>query len=102
MPRILLAIAVIYVAVLLYTVFDIALRDKSGIRVLAKPLWVLVAIVLPVIGILLWFFFGRVNPGAQRPRPGLAPDDDPEYLRKISDDLEQQRRRERHRREEED
>lgn len=96
MPRILFGLAVVYVAVLLYTVFDVIQRPAERVRVMPKVAWILVAVFVPVVGLVLWYVFGRGAP-PQAPAPGLAPDDDPEFLRKLSEDLDFERQRRRNR-----
>lgn len=90
-------------AVTLYSLFDCSARDSTNIRIMPKWAWLLVILFIPVIGLLMWFIFGRGwqgqgGPGAggSRRRGPVAPDDDPDYLRRISEDLDQQRRRESH------
>jgi len=85
-------------AVLIYTVVDIALIDRSRVKGLPKILWVLIVIVLPIIGAVLWFLLGRerlsergADGGSVRRGP-RAPDDDPEFLRKIGREAEQEER----------
>ncbi len=66
---------------------------------MSKVAWIAVIILVPLIGPLLWLFFGRVRkdgPAAQQKRPS-APDDDPEFLRGV-----EFRRRQAQRREEEE
>jgi hypothetical protein len=76
-------------AVLIYTVVDIALIDRTRVKGLPKVLWILVVLVLPIIGAVLWFFLGRERlsergGGGSVRRGPRAPDDDPEFLRKLS------------------
>lgn len=92
MSRILLGAIVIYVAVALYSVFDAAVRDNDQIRIMPKAAWIAVIILVPLVGLLLWFLFGRGTTGSA-PARGVAPDDDPDYLRKISEDLDWERRK---------
>jgi hypothetical protein len=84
--------------VLIYTVVDIALIDRTRVKGLPKILWIVVVIVLPVIGAVLWFLLGRERlsergPGGGSVRRGpRAPDDDPEFLRKLSREQAQDER----------
>lgn len=70
---------VIAVAFTLYALVDAAMTDGSRARGVSKPVWVLLVVVLPVIGGVLWFLIGK---GQARPagsaRPA-APDDDPRF-----------------------
>ena len=49
------AAAVFYI----YSVADCALFDRSRVRGLPKPVWLLIIILFPVIGGILWFLIGR-------------------------------------------
>ena len=95
-------------ALALFAVIDCLSRDDDEIRGLPKVLWVLVILLFPLLGSLAWFFAGRPR-GAPLPgsgsgsasggerrfglpgglgRPGtrpVAPDDDPEFLRRIDE-----------------
>ena len=86
-------------AVLIYTVVDIALIDRSRVKGLPKILWVLIVLVLPIIGAVLWFFLGRERlsgrgngRGGSVRRGPRAPDDDPDFLRKLSRERAQEER----------
>lgn len=72
----------------IFTVVDIALIDRSRVRALPKPVWILLAIVLPVVGGVLWLAVGRVRAGDVAGGPArripVAPDDDPEFLRRLN------------------
>jgi hypothetical protein len=84
-------------AVLIYTLVDIALIDRSRVKALPKLLWALIVLVLPIIGAVLWFFLGRERlsergSGGPVRRGPRAPDDDPEFLRKLSREQAQEER----------
>jgi hypothetical protein len=102
MSRFLVAAIVLLTAITLYGVFDCLTRDRQYIRIMPKWAWALVILLVPIVGVLLWYLFGRSSfEGGQRPvarRGPIAPDDDPEYLRKIADDLAADRRRDRRQR----
>jgi hypothetical protein len=82
------AAAVFYI----YSVADCALFDRSRVRGLPKPLWLLVIILFPVIGGVLWFLIGRGRRGSVAQRRVTAPDDDPEFLGKLKLDRDQEER----------
>lgn len=82
MPRLLLLLAVVTFSV--WALIDVLQTPDLRVRVLAKPLWSLVVLV-PVLGPAAWFLQGRTSEPSRvqaEPRP-LAPDDDPEFLRKL-------------------
>ncbi len=71
----------------IFTVVDIALMDRSRVRGLPKPAWIAVAILLPVVGGVLWLAVGRVRAGdvGDSVRRGpVAPDDDPAFLSRLN------------------
>ncbi|RBP63168.1 phospholipase D-like protein [Brevibacterium sanguinis] len=78
-------------AITLYGLFDCLLRDRGLIRVLPKPVWALIILLIPILGFGLWYAFGRgteAKPSAA-PRSGpLAPDDDPDYLRQVAREVQ--------------
>ncbi len=82
------------------TLVDIFVIDSSRVRGLPKLVWALIAILVPIAGPLAWFFFGRerLEPrtasssgAAQRGGP-RAPDDDPEFLGRLSRERAQEER----------
>lgn len=88
-----LFLAIALIALLVYALIDCAMSDRNRVRSIAKPWWILIIIVLPVVGPVLWFVLGRPRrdytpPPRTRPAGPVAPDDDPEFLRI----LEQRRR----------
>jgi hypothetical protein len=94
----------------LYCLFDAISADPARIRNLPKGLWVLIVVLLPDIGSLLWLVAGRPQ-GAARSlpstgntgvppeydRPGRAvatnPDDDAAFLEGLKRRAEEQRRK---------
>jgi hypothetical protein len=89
MLRVVLVLVVIGVTV--YAVVDCSRSDAQDVRLLPKPLWFLAVLLLPPAGGLLWLVAGRPVDGPQAPRARpVAPDDDPEFLRRL--DLERRRR----------
>lgn len=84
MLRILFFLALFFVY--LYAVVEAA--QTRGPNVLPRYAWVLLTLLLPGVGTLLWFFFGR------RVRRTTAPDDDPRFLRKLDDEVWKRKLRE--------
>ncbi|WP_223693396.1 PLD nuclease N-terminal domain-containing protein [Leifsonia poae] len=82
------AAAVFYI----YSVADCAFFDRSRVRGLPKPLWIIVIVLFPVIGGLLWFFIGRGRRRDNGARRTVAPDDDPEFLKRLGRDRDQEER----------
>jgi hypothetical protein len=84
----------IFVVYLLFTVFVTvfaASANKNEVRNLPKWLWILICLVAPIIGGLLYLVLGRPL-GGPKSRGGksrvVAPDDDPAFLRDLSSKLE--------------
>jgi hypothetical protein len=83
----------IVVLLMVFAVVDIAVIDRGRIRTLPRGAWVALAIVVPIVGPVLWFFVGRVRSGeaitgsvaptAPRRRGPVAPDDDPDFLGRL-------------------
>jgi hypothetical protein len=71
-----------------YCLIEAAQTDTAQLR-LPKPVWLLLILLLPVLGALAWLLVGRPRHGAdvsgQQRRP-VAPDDDPDFLRKLGRD----------------
>jgi Phospholipase_D-nuclease N-terminal len=86
----------------IYALVDLVRADSDQVRVLPKALWFLVWL-LPVIGPAAWLLLGRpqvgpapggnggsggggISGGGPRPTRGpLAPDDDPDFLRRLDE-----------------
>ena len=72
---------------------DAAMTDASRARGVPKPVWVVLVVVLPVIGAILWFAIGKGRTGAAQVA-GPAPDDDPRFTGAKLSDVELERLRE--------
>ena len=81
MARVSLAILLIGLVVEIAAVVSCALTPEQQVRGIPKPVWLLVILLFPVLGAVLWFVFGR-DRTAPRMRT-VAPDDDPEFLRRL-------------------
>ena len=82
--RVVVAVAILVVFV--YGLIDVIRTDSRQTKGISKPAWIVVQIVLPVIGAILWFLIGRPR-GTAPARPTyshtVAPDDDPDFLRNL-------------------
>jgi nitric oxide reductase large subunit len=76
MFRLWLVIGFLATVFYIYSIVNVALTARIGVRGLPKAAWVLVVVVFPLIGAVLWYWVGR---GGLRARM-LAPDDDPDFL----------------------
>jgi Phospholipase_D-nuclease N-terminal len=83
--RVALAVAVLVIFV--YGLVDVIRTDRRLTRGISKPAWIVVMIVLPVVGAILWLLIGRPrdsSPQQQKSYPHpTAPDDDPDFLRNL-------------------
>jgi hypothetical protein len=82
--RVALAVAVLVIFV--YGLVDVIRTDGRLTRGISKPAWIVVMIVLPVVGAILWLLIGRPrgsSPQQQSQRHPTAPDDDPDFLRNL-------------------
>lgn len=92
MVRVYIVVGLVIVALSIYAAIDSLLTDRSRVRGLPKALWVIVILLLPVIGAVLWFLVGK-DRGKGRPvLRQTAPDDDPEFLRRLGSEKEQEER----------
>ncbi len=92
MPRVYIVVGLIIVALSIYAAIDSLMTAKYRTRGLPKFLWVVVILFLPVIGPVLWFTLGK-DRGKNRPvARATAPDDDPDFLRRLGSEKEQAER----------
>ena len=81
------------VGVIIYSLIECAQSERYTVRAIPKGAWLLVILLLPVVGALLWLFFGRPRPDAARESErGRGPDDDPQFLRNLEERRQQQDR----------
>jgi hypothetical protein len=92
MVRLWIVLGVVATVFYIYSVVDCALFDARRVRGLSKPLWLLVIVLFPIIGGVLWFVVGRGRRSATRGVRTVAPDDDPEFLNRLRRDRDQEAR----------
>ena len=90
-PRLAIVVGVVIVALMVFSMIDVILTDRRRVRALPKAAWFFV-VILPIIGPALWFFIGKARLDSEGQRRTLAPDDDPNFLRNIRRDEEQDER----------
>ncbi len=67
----------------IFALVDLIIIDKSRVRAFPKIVWVLIIIIVPFVGALLWFVVGRNWGSRGGERRTIAPDDDPAFLRNL-------------------
>jgi hypothetical protein len=92
MSRLLVVVPLIVIALDVFAIVDVILAEQRRVRVFPKFLWVILIVLLPVVGALLWFFVGKERRDRGGERRTVAPDDDPAFLRNIRRDEEQDER----------
>lgn len=108
MPRLLLFLILVAVAVIVYALIDCIMTKAHSVRSISKPAWILTIALVPLLGAGLWFLFGRPRPSGTRgrarpaPRHPTAPDDDPQFLRNLEAKRRQQAREKELRRKEQE
>lgn len=81
MPRLLLILGLVAIAFWIFTIVDCAVQPATRHRGVSKPVWILIVVLLPVLGGILWLVVGRMRKSTAAAR--RAPDDDPEFLGRI-------------------
>ena len=83
-------VVLVLIGVTVYALVDCLRTDGPDLRVLPKPVWLLLIVLLPIGGGVLYLALGRATEDPTGPvaRP-LAPDDDPDFLRRL--DVERRR-----------
>ncbi|NMA76044.1 MAG: PLDc_N domain-containing protein [Actinomycetales bacterium] len=100
-------IAVLSIALTVFALADCVQTEDDKIRGLPKWAWIVLIVLIPWVGPITWLFVGkdRASPeGHGRPRRQgpLAPDEDPDFLRKLDEDIRRERREKRQRDQDDD
>lgn len=91
-------------ALLVVALIDCLSADEGDIRALPRIAWVFIILLFSPVGPIVWFVAGRPPrairmsngemwrpgsgfPESQRPRKSAAPDDNPEFLKNLADEL---------------
>lgn len=90
MARLLFILVPLAIAFWIYSIVDCALQPPTRHRGVSKPAWMLIVIILPVLGGVLWFAVGRGS--AKAAAAVRAPDDDPAFLQQIGSQSDQDER----------
>lgn len=78
---------IIVLMLMIYCVVDVAQSRSDEVRIAPRWLWAAAVILLPLVGSLAWLIWGRPNAlsiaEAEADRNPPAPDDDPDFLRRL-------------------
>lgn len=104
MPRLLIPLIIVSVGVMIYALIEAISTPSDRTRIMPKGIWIVVIILVPLIGGVLWLLFGNENSylastvqGFQKtsgPTRPTTPDDDEEFLRSLDVQRNQKRRAE--------
>ncbi|NLP83042.1 PLDc_N domain-containing protein [Microbacterium sp. CFH 90308] len=90
MARGLLILALVAAVFWVFTIVDCAVQPPTRHRGVSKGVWILIVVLLPVLGGILWLVVGRTRKSVIAQRK--APDDDPEFLGRIGSISDQDER----------
>jgi hypothetical protein len=93
MARVYAILAILDVAFLIFAAIDVILTDTWRARGVPKIVWFFIVTLLSPLGGILWFWVGKEPGTSAPPRRSLAPDDDTEFLRRMSSDQDERIRR---------
>lgn len=65
---------------MVFSIVDVAMIERHRVRALPKTAWIVIVVILPVVGPLLWLTLGREGRGTASGSRAVAPDDDPAFL----------------------
>ncbi len=54
---------------MVFAIVDIILRENWQVKHMPKAIWLILVIMLPLLGTILWFALGRAYPDRAAPRP---------------------------------
>lgn len=86
----------IWIVFTVFTTVYAASARREDVRVLPKLAWILLCLLVPIVGGLLYLGVGRPLPtpdeyrGQGRNVKTVAPDDDPDFLRRLADRLKKE------------
>jgi hypothetical protein len=94
---------VLSIALTVFALADCVQTQDDKVRGVPKWAWIVLIVVIPWVGPLTWLFagrersWGRGSGGGSGPRRDgpLAPDEDPDFLRKLDEDIRRERREQR-------
>ncbi|MGO1258298.1 MAG: PLD nuclease N-terminal domain-containing protein [Brachybacterium sp.] len=90
-------LAVLSIALTVFALADCVQTEDDKVRGVPKWAWIVLIVLLPWVGPITWLFVGKdrsLSAGDAQPlRKGpVAPDEDPDFLRKLDEDIRRERR----------
>jgi hypothetical protein len=93
MSRLLVIVPLIVLALDVFAIVDVILIDQRRVRAMPKFAWIILIVLIPIVGVGLWFFTGREGAsGSSAQLRTVAPDDDPSFLKNLRRDEDQDER----------
>lgn len=101
MPRFLIPLGIVAAGIIIYALIESLMTPRHQVRAMPKAVWIVLIILVPLVGALLWLFLGRrrgsAGPGGPaagpaRPVRPQSPDDDAAFLRQLDVQRKQQSR----------
>src|SRR5699024_111648 len=104
MPRLLIPLIIVSLGVMIYALIEAFSTPSDRTRIMPKGIWIVVIILIPLVGGVLWLLFGNENAylastvqGCKKtsgPTRPTNPDDDEEFLHYSDIQTAKQRRAE--------
>lgn len=90
-------IAVLSIALTVFALADCVQTPDEKVRGLPRWAWIVLIVLIPWVGPITWLFVGKERftgtAGGPARRGGpLAPDEDPDFLRRLDEDIRRERR----------
>mgnify|MGYP001446314925 CR=1 FL=1 len=102
MPRLLIPLILVSLGVMIYALIEAISTPSERTRIMPKGVWILVIVLVPLVGGVLWLLFGNENSylastldgfnKASGPARPMSPDDDEEFLRQLDIQRAQERK----------
>ena len=83
MARVLIVGGFLALVFWVFSIVDCAVQPATRHRGVPKGAWIVIVVLMPVLGGILWFVLGRRRRRDEERTRSLAPDDNPEFLRSL-------------------